>query len=246
MENGEKSFHKLFDILELIASHNEPQTVHGIAEELSLPESTVYRILKYLAKRNYIERTPQGIFLGSGCLHLGIMAQEQNVLQRVAHSELARLARDTLETAHLAKFHGNSIVYIDKCEGARNVRMGSMIGRNSPLYCTGIGKAMLAALPDKELEERLHSMKLTRFTDNTLCSINELKAELALTRERGYAIDNCEHEDGVFCIAAAVTDSRGKVTAGLSIAGMSVTMKNKVETLAAKVCETAKRISKRL
>ena len=193
MENGEKSFQKLFDILELIASRNEPRTVHGIAEELSIPESTVYRILKYLDRHNYIERTSQGIFLGSGCLHLGVMAQEQNILPRLAHSELLRLAEETLETAHLAKFHGDAIVYIDKCDGARNIRMGSMIGRNSPLYCTGIGKAMLAALGEKELEEKLRSMKLKRYTENTLCSIDALREELEETRRRGYAIDNCEH-----------------------------------------------------
>ena len=246
MENGEKSFQKLFDILEWIASGSEPRTVREIAAKLSLPESTVYRILKYLARRNYIERTAQGILLGSGCLHLGTMAQEQNVLQRLARPELVQLAEETLETVHLAKFNGNAVVYIDKCDGVRSIRMGSMIGRNAPLYCTGIGKAMLAALPEKELAARMKEMSFKRFTANTICDAEALLAEIGRTRARGYAIDDCEHEEGVYCIAAAVIGRRGKVEAGLSIAGMSLTLKPKTAELAAMVCDAGRRIAENL
>ena len=246
MENGEKSFQKLFDILEWIASGSEPRTVREIAGKLRLPESTVYRILKYLTGRNYVERTAQGLLLGSGCLHLGAMAQEQNVLQRLAHPELIRLAEETRETVHLAKFNGNAAVYIDKCDGARSIRMGSMIGRNAPLHCTGIGKAMLAALPDKELAARMRELTFERFTANTICDAVRLREEIRLIRSRGYAIDDCEHEEGVFCIAAAVIGRRGKVEAGLSLAGMSLTLKAGTAVLAAKVCAAAGRIAARL
>lgn len=246
MINGEKSFQKLFDILEWIASGSEPRTVREIAAKLNLPESTVYRILKYLGRRNYIERTPQGILLGSGCLHLGAMAQEQNVLQRLAHPELIRLAEETSETVHLAKFNGNAVVYIDKCDGARSIRMGSMIGRNVPLHCTGIGKAMLAALPEKELTARRKELTFERFTANTICDADRFRMEIERTRERGYAIDDCEHEDGVFCIAAAVIGRRGRVEAGLSVAGMSLTLKPRTAELAAKVCAAARRIAGKL
>ena len=246
MENGEKSFQKLFNILEWIASGSEPRPVREIAAKLDLPESTVYRILKYLAARNYVERTPQGILLGSGCLHLGAMAQEQNVLQRLAHPELIRLAEETLETVHLAKLNGNAVVYIDKCDGARSIRMRSMIGRNAPLHCTGIGKAMLAALPDKELAARMRELTFERFTDTTICDAAGMREEIERIRSRGYAIDDCEHEEGVYCVAAAVIDRRGKVQAGLSLAGMSLTLKAHTEALAVKVRAAAYRIAARL
>lgn len=246
MENGEKSFRKLFDILEWVASGSEPRTVREIAGKLELPESTVYRILKYLARRNYVERTPRGFLLGGGCLHLGAMAQEQNVLQQLAHPELMRLAEETRETVHLAKFNGNAAVYIDKCDGARSIRMGSMIGRNAPLHCTGIGKAMLAALPERELAARLQELSFERFTANTVCDADRFAAELARTRERGYAVDDCEHEEGVFCIAAAVIGRRGKVEAGLSVAGMSLTLKPRAGELGGMVCAAARRIAARL
>ena len=166
MENGEKSFRKLFDIIELIASRNDPRPAREIATGLKLPESTVYRMLKFLTRRGYVERTPAGFMLGKECLFLGETAQEQNVLPRLARPVLSRLADATRETVHLARMQGNHVVYIDKIDGGRSIRMGSVIGSASPLHCTGIGKAMLAALPGEELAEKLPTLVLELTQDH--------------------------------------------------------------------------------
>ena len=170
MENGEKCLAKIFDILELIARSSDPVTIQEIARQLQLPDSTVYRIVKFLVRRNYAEHLPQGILLGSACLRLGEAVQEQDFLRRLAHPELKQLALETKETVHLAKITGNTVVYIDKCDGLRSIRMRSMIGCNAPLHCTGIGKALLASLPDKELESTLRKITFEKFTENTLTS----------------------------------------------------------------------------
>ena len=246
MENGEKSFHKIFDLLELIGGSRDPQPVKALASRLGLPESTVYRILKFLTKRGYVERTPSGFFLGGCCLRLGGMAQEQNILSRLARPVLGKLAEDTLETVHLASLQGTHIVYIDKIEGVRSIRMGSMIGLSSPLHCTGIGKAMLATMDKRELDEILPLLNLERFTESTFCDVESLGRELENTRKRGYAIDDCEHEIGVYCIAAAVLDRRGRAAAGISIAGSSIYLKPHTADLAEKVCAAAEAISAKL
>ena len=246
MENGEKSFHKIFDLLELIGEGRDPQPVKMLASRLGLPESTVYRILKFLARRGYVERTPSGFFLGGSCLRLGAMAQEQNILSRIARPVLGKLADDTLETVHLARLQGTHIVYIDKIEGVRSIRMGSMIGLASPLHCTGIGKAMLAFMEKSEQAEILPLLSYERFTDNTFCDAESLGRELERIRERGYAIDDCEHEIGVYCIAAAVLDRRGRAAAGISISGSSIYLKPHTAALAEKVCAAAAAISAKL
>ena len=246
MENGEKSFRKLFDIIELIASRREARPVHDIAAALQMPESTVYRMLKFLSRRGYVERTAAGFMLGTQCLFLGETAQEQNVLPRLARPVLSRLADATSETVHLARMQGNHIIYVDKIDGVRSIRMGSMIGLTSPLHCTGIGKAILAALPPRELAERLPLLKLERFTEHTICDVGALERELEQIRRRGYSIDDCEHEIGVYCVAAAIGDRRGKVLAGISVTGNSLCLKPETEALARRVRRAAELISAKL
>ena len=246
MENGEKSFKKLFDIIELIASRREARPVHDIAAALKMPESTVYRMLRFLARRGYVERTPSGFMLGKECLFLGETAQEQNLLPRLARPVLSRLADATSETVHLARMQGNHIVYIDKIDGGRSIRMGSVIGSVSPLHCTGIGKAMLAALPDDELAERLPTLELERFTETTICSLTALKRELEAIRRRGCSFDDSEHELGVFCVGAAVPDRSGRCVAGISVAGSSIRLKPEAATVAKLVCAAAREISAKL
>ena len=246
MENGEKSFSRIFDILDIIASRTEPHGARDIARTLALPESTVYRMLKFMARRGLVERTPGGFLLGGECLRLGGMAQEQNLLPRLAHAVLAKLADETSETVHLARMQGNHIIYVDKIDGVRSIRMGSMIGLTSPLHCTGIGKAILASLPPEELTERLPLLNLERFTERTICDVAALARELGEIRMRGYSIDDCEHEIGVYCVASAVCDRRGKVVAGISVTGSSLCLKPETEILAQKVRHAAELISAKL
>ena len=121
--------------------------------------------------------------------------------------------------------------------------MGSLIGSCSPLHCTGIGKAILAFLDEKTLHEQLETIEWTRYTDTTLLSASALLRDLAEIRKRGYAIDNCEHELGVYCLAAPVLDYSGHAVAGISISGSELYLKNRTAELAALVRNAAAKIS---
>ena len=100
--------------------------------------------------------------------------------------------------------------------------MMSRVGQSAPLYCTGLGKVLLAHLPPARVREILRKEKMVRFTDRTIIRRSDLTRELAAIRENGYAIDNEEHEPGVRCLAAPVYDNRDNVCAAVSISVPSV------------------------
>ena len=246
MKDGEKSLAKMFQILEAISEKSNGSGAKELIEKLQLPRSTVFRMLKFLNEKGYVKNKGNIYFLGNMLLRLGNMAVKQNSLIRIAHPHLMELAGMTKETSHLAELKGNNVIYIDKVEGSRSVRMGSMTGSSSPLYCTGIGKAILAFLQKDELEEKLESMEFKKFTASTIRTKKALLCEIESIRETGISFDKGEHEDGVFCIAAPIFDSSEKVIAAVSVAGAEIYVKKNASVYAKSVRGTARAISNEL
>ncbi len=245
-KDGEKTIGKGLELLELVGRSRNGLRGKEIAETLGLPVSTVFRQLKFLAERGFL-RNADGVYtLGGALIRLGNAAMRQNPLSRLAHPLLAALSEATCETVHLAERRGGSVVYIDKVEGSRPVRMGSMIGNTGPLYCTGVGKAILAFLPEAERGRLLAEIVFTACTPKTITGREELETELAGIRCRGYAVDDCEHEPGVFCVAAPVFDSLGGVAGAVSVSGSELYLRDGQECIAAQVTAAAQSISELL
>lgn len=235
MKNGEKTLSKGFELLEVIGRSRDGRKGRDIAEELDMPVSTVFRQLKFLTERGYL-RCSGGVYtLGSALVRLGGEAQRQNPLARLAHPVLAALSEATSETVHLAELRDDQAVYVDKVEGSRPVRMGSMIGRSCPLYCTGVGKAMLAFLPERERKRLLDTMRLEVFTEQTIVDRFRLEEELDRIRQTGIAVDRCEHEPGVFCVASPVFDPAGNVLGALSVSGAELYLRPNFDAVAAQL-----------
>ncbi len=241
--NGEKSFFKLFGILETVAAGREGLAGREISEKTGIPASTAFRMLKFLADRGYLRSAGGRYSLGPGLVRLGVLAQEQNPLRILAHPYLASLSEQTMETVHLAALRGTEVCYFDKVEGRRSVHMGSLVGNTSPLYCTGVGKAILAFLPRNERSALLDRIRLKPFTPGTIRTRAALEKELETIRRRGYAVDDCEHELGVYCVAAPVLDNAGNAAAGISISGSALYLRKKRTELAGLVCAAAGMIS---
>lgn len=242
-KDGDKSFSKLFDIIEEIAASRSGLRGREVAERTGMPVSTTFRMLKFLVENGYLRSASSTYTLGLGIARLGNIAAAQNPLLKISRPILAELSARTMETVHLAELKDGQLLYVDKVEGVRSVRMGSLIGSFSPLHCTGIGKAILAFLDEKTLHEQLETIEWTRYTDTTLLSASALLRDLAEIRKRGYAIDNCEHELGVYCLAAPVLDYSGHAVAGISISGSELYLKNRTAELAALVRNAAAKIS---
>ncbi|MFC9327466.1 IclR family transcriptional regulator [Kitasatospora sp. NPDC057015] len=219
-----------------------------LAEELGLNKSTVLRLTGPLLDEHLLDRDREtGWFrLGHGALRLGQAYLSTLDLRSVAAEHLRRLQREAGETVHLTVWESPGIVYVDKVEDETNVRMASRVGSRAPAYCTATGKAMLAWLPDTEVDAVVEA-GLRPVTAWTISDAERLRADLARIRTRGYSIDDRENEPEVRCVAAPIFDHTGEVTAALSVSGLISRMTAaRVRNLGPVVSQVGLRISREL
>jgi len=155
--------------------------------------------------------------LGMRLVRLAHAAWTHSSLAPIARNHLDALSAELGETVHLAQMDASQVLYVDKRNAAQPVEMYSQAGRVGPAFCTGVGKAMLAHLSEADLARAIAQQSFHRFTDTTLTSETDLRAELAAIRARGYAFCREEHEPGIICIAKPVLTRNGRVLGGLSV-----------------------------
>jgi DNA-binding IclR family transcriptional regulator len=242
------SVRKALAILDLLSDGKE-RTLSDIAHSLSLAKSTAHNLLETLVEERILDRdSGSGAFsLGIKLIELGYCAQTGLDLVRIAAPFLKGLNMRFDETVHLVVLDNDEVLYIDCIESQRRLRTYSVIGIRAPLYCTSVGKAILAYLPDEEIRRIVAERGLARFTENTITTEARLWAEIAHIREHGYAIDDCEHEDHLRCLGAPIFDARGEVFASVSLSGPAErnTME-RIESMAPALLEATGEISRRL
>ncbi len=205
-------------ILEALAEHPEESGVSEIAQKLDMSKSTVYRFLQSLKTRGYVVQDAEDRYrLSVRLFELGAQALPHLDIVREAEPGMRRINELTGETVHLGILDEGSIVYVHKIDSKYNLRMYSRIGRRAPLYCTGIGKVLMAWLEQPELLAHLQEESFTPRTGNTLTSVEAYLQELSLVRAQGYAEDREEFEDNMRCLAAPIRDRFGHVIGGMSV-----------------------------
>ncbi len=213
---------RAFSVLELLAESPSPLGLAQVAVSLQLHKSTAHRFLMVLERHRMVERTAGGKFrLGLRLFDYGNRAIEQYDLRDRSRPYLQKLVAETEETAHLCILEQAHIIYLDKQEPARSVRMTSRIGMSNPVHCTAVGKAILALSSPTRLEEVLAKATYEGFTTKTHTSRESLMKDLERIRRRGYAVDDEEREAGVRCIAVAILDDRARPVAAVSVSGPS-------------------------
>jgi DNA-binding IclR family transcriptional regulator len=213
-----QSLVRAIDILDLVSRSKEGISVTEIAAQLQLHKSTAYRLLNTLEYKNYVKKDQNKKYkVGTKVIEIGHYALNNIDLRKEMHPFLKKLGEITKETVHLGIIDDHKVIYIDKVESSHTIRMYSRIGKGGPLYCTGIGKALLAFSDSDYISRFLKQLKFVKYTDNTIIDQNELKDELIKIREKGYAVDNMEHEENIRCVAAPVFDFRGELMAAVSI-----------------------------
>jgi DNA-binding IclR family transcriptional regulator len=196
----------------------EAKTLDDLADEIGVHKSTILRLLRTLEAHHFVHREGARHYrLGSALFDLANQALEQRDVRRSAAEALAELNQRTGHTVHLATYEDGEVVYIDKFEGTHSVRMYSRIGKRAPLHCTAVGKVLVAAFPDARRAEIAERIDYVRKTANTIGTPREYLAELDRVAERGYAVDNAEHEDFIHCVAAPVRGPDGQVLAAASL-----------------------------
>jgi IclR family transcriptional regulator, KDG regulon repressor len=212
-------------LLQLFSESARGLTAKQVAGRSRLPVSTVHRFLANLESAAFLNCSGDGVYqLGVACFAIGQVALGQLDIRRVSQPYLEELNQKTRETIHLTLRHELSAVYVEKLDSPEPLRIHSRIGAAVPLYCTAVGKVMLAYMPDEERERVLPQLGLRRFTPNTVGNLQELAAELYRVRKNGYACDLEEHELHIRCIAAPIWDHAGEVSASVSITAPMVRM----------------------
>ncbi len=208
------------DVLEEFRGDMDELGVTELSKKLKLHKNNVFRILATLQSRSYIEQNKanDNYRLGIKCLELGQTFIHQRGLLKQAKIHLQELAAKTGETGYISILRGNEVVYLDSVETTSTVRVISRVGLHMPLHATAAGKALVAYESEEELSKRF-SGELRRFTKHTKTGAEELIKDLALVRERGYATDLEEFEEGLRCIGAPIRDYTRKVVGALSISG---------------------------
>lgn len=245
-----QSIDRVFDIIEILATAPSGLLLSDVAAASGLHVSTAHRLLTSLIDRGYARKDHSS---GKYCLTLRFFEVGCRVSGAMDLLSLARPLLDALsdfsqEAVHLVKRDGAEVVYLYKAVPVQMlIRMASYVGGRNPLYCTGVGKCILAHLPEKEVEEIWAASDVHSITENTIVDINTLKKQLSLVRQTGYAIDNEENEKEVFCMAAPIFDWQGQPVAAVSVSAPLSRMTDDAQSrILPKLLETTSEISSQL
>jgi DNA-binding IclR family transcriptional regulator len=218
---GTHTLERALDVLTAVArSGSSGLSLARCTEKVGHSKPTTHRILVTLTKRSFLRFDKErGVYLlGTANLRLGTDYLDSIDLRTVAMPFLSRLGSDTDETVHLGILDGCDVVYIEKVDSPKPVRISSGLGRAMPAHSTAMGKALLAQLNPEELRAVL-PRKLVGRTPATIVDRSALARDLAKARERGYALDDRENGEEIRCVAAAVFDHRGAAAASVSVSG---------------------------
>ena len=212
---------RALEILELLA--REGMTATDIQKKMDLNKSTVHRLMMTLLHRGFVERNEQsGIYqIGLKMVEISSIRLNHIELKTEASPYLHQLANKVNQSVQLAIIDEGEAVFIEKVEKYQSFHMYCQIGKRIPLYCSGVGKALLLDKDEKEVRAILGDTKFEAFTEHTYKDILPLLEDLKQSREKGYAKDNAEHEDNVYCVAMPIYDYRGKIVAAASVTGFS-------------------------
>jgi IclR family transcriptional regulator, acetate operon repressor len=200
---GVQSVTRAFGLLEALGDLGGEAGISELADASGLAVPTIHRLVRTLVSLGYVRQLPSRRYaLGPGLVRLG--DQAGRILATWARPALERLEQSSQETANLAILDGDMVVYVAQVPSRHQMRMFTEVGRRVHPHSTGVGKALLAQLPDDRVLDIVRRTGMPRYTSSTITSEDELLAELAAVRERGYSIDEGEQEVGVRCFAMAV------------------------------------------
>jgi DNA-binding IclR family transcriptional regulator len=238
-----------FDVIDLLAQRDVGMTVSEIHRALHLPLSSAAAILYTLQALGYIEKNPQSsrYSLGFKLLSLSQRLVDQMDLVGRCHNLLEELAVETGLTSHVAVMRDGESMYVDRVPGSGLIQFSSYVGMRWTLHASGVGKALLAFLPEEELARILKYLPLTKITPYTITLKSQFEKQLQHFRRCGYAWEVSEGEAGVACVAAPIMGLQGAVLAAVSVTGTTHQIsEEKIPSLGAAVKRFADLMSARL
>lgn len=210
-----------FDVIDLLMEHESGMTVSEIHRALRLPLSSAAAILYTLQALGYVEKDTESSRYTVGLKLFSFsrqLADQRGIVGR-CHGLLEQLAVEAGLTSHIAIMRDGEAMYVDRVPGSGLIQFCSYIGMRWPIHASGVGKALIAFLPEEELARILKYLPLTRLTPSTITSKTHFEKQLYQFRRCGYVWEVNEGEDGVACVAAPIMGAEGSVLAAVSVAG---------------------------
>jgi len=248
MEDSVRVIERAFTILECLSQSSKPLGPTEIASATGLNKSTVYRLLSSMCSGGYLEHTESGTY------HIGVKLVEI-ISNHISNLELQTEARPFLNDlhaelgliVHLGILDSGEVVYVEKMDINRNLRIYAQIGLRVPAFCSSLGKCLLSSLSGEEFDALFQKKELPAYTPNTITSLPELKEHLREVRLQGWGMDNEEYISGNRCVAAPVFDYRGDMIAAVSASGpVTLLSDDRIPEVIERVQQTAAEISARL
>ncbi len=226
-ERGKSNYHthalaRGLLVLETVAAQRDPATLTEIHESSGLPKSTIVRLLSALVDEEYLVRVDErpSYRLGHKVMSLANAFVDALSVPDLARPHLLSLAAQTRQTANLAVLDGANVIHVAVEHPVRPLRFDASVGDRAVPYGTGLGKVLLAALPEAEVPSHLPPLPWTASTATTITTPKKLKPVIAEVRAQGYAYDDEESDEGLRCLAVPVSVD-GTTLAALSISGAS-------------------------
>ena len=243
-----RAIDRALTVLVLLAGTPTGMDASALARGAQLHVSTVFRILQTLKLRNFVVEAPGGLYrVGSKAFEVGSSFLRSTSLQSEGQMIVERLSEETGETASLGILDSDEVFYLAIAHGQRELGIQSNVGTRHPVYCTALGKVLMADLDWPEAKALLSRIERTRMTINTIANIGRLREELLKVGSQGYALDAEERTIGVRAVGAPVRDHSGRVVAAISAAGPAFRIAGAShELLIAQVQKLAAEFSQRL
>jgi len=208
-------------ILRSLAEDQDGVVLTDLAQRVGLPVSTTHRLLNSLKAMGFVRQDEQTgrWMIGVECFSVGNAFLYNRDFISVSRPYMRRLMEESGETANLSVLDDGEAVLLSQVECHEMMRMLARLGGRAPLHASAVGKALLAALPEKEVSTILHRRGLPRVTPTTIDTPAKLFTDLEQIRGRGFAIDDEEHAIGLRCVAATIHDEYGEPLAAISLSG---------------------------
>ncbi len=239
---------RALDVIEQLASTEAGLTIAELTARTGLPKSTIHRILSTFVNRDYIDKdSDTSVYsLGQKFVEIASVYLNSISIKTEAQPIMHELATTFSAVSYLGVLDKNEVMYLEKVEQFQNFRFYTQIGKREPLYCTGLGKVLLASLNDENFFHIANQLEFTKWTSNTITSIDQLFKEIKMVRNKGYAIDINEHADNNSCLAVPIYDYTKNVIAAMSVSAPNLLENYNEQVLFAKLKSSSEELSKRM
>lgn len=216
-----QAIQRTIDVLLAFTNEHPEWTLSELSEAIDMPKSALFRSLVNLESRGLLEHDEQSgrYRLGMRLFELGMRAWRSADLQTIAHPYLEELARETGEMVTLAVLSDDEVLYVDKIDSSKTIRAVSNMGQRRPVYCTAVGKVLMADQPADEVLRVLREKGMSPRTPKTITDPEHFLEDLERTRKLGYSLDMEEFEEELSCVATPVIGANGRVVASIGVSG---------------------------